>query len=95
MDIKNINLNIAVNSYKENISTFYNSKDVSSVTSTDKIELSTVARGMLITTETMNEYIDIKKIDRIKKAIENGTYVIDSNKIAKKMLGRYSERIKK
>jgi len=84
MDIKNINLNIAVNSYKENISTFYNSKDVSSVTSTDKIELSPVAREMLITTETMNEYIDIKKIDRIKKAIENGTYVIDSNKIAKR-----------
>ncbi|WP_024621282.1 flagellar biosynthesis anti-sigma factor FlgM [Metaclostridioides mangenotii] len=87
MDIKNINLNIAVNSYKENISTFYNSKDVSSVTSIDKIELSPVAREMLITTETINEYIDIKKTDKIKKAIENGTYVIDSNKIAKKMLG--------
>lgn len=87
MDIKNINLNIAVNSYKENISTFYNSKDVSSVTSIDKIELSPVAREMLITTETINEYIDIKKTDKIKKAIENGTYVIDSDKIAKKMLG--------
>jgi len=70
MDIKKINYDIAVNGYKNNIKTIYNSKEVTSIAGVDKIELSTIAREIFTNDE-----------------IDNGTYIIDPNKIAKKMLG--------
>lgn len=84
MEIKNINYNIAFNGYKRNIK-IVNSKEISAVDSVDKIELSTTARE--IYTSDDRTYVDNYKIERIIDSLENGTYIIDSNKIAMKMLG--------
>ena len=84
MEIKNINYNIAFNGYKRNIK-IVNSKEISAVDSVDKIELSTTARE--IYTSDDRTYVDNYKIERIIDSLENGTYIIDSNQIAMKMLG--------
>ncbi|MCR1953981.1 flagellar biosynthesis anti-sigma factor FlgM [Clostridioides mangenotii] len=86
MDIKKINYDIVVNDYKKNIKTIYNSKEVTSIAGVDKIELSTMARE-IFTNDEMNTFIDVNKVERIMAAVDNGTYIIDPNKIAKKMLG--------
>ena len=50
----------------------------------DRIEISEDAKRIRSISEDTNEYMN-KDIEAIKKAINNGTYKVDSNELAKSM----------
>ncbi|MCC0654162.1 MULTISPECIES: flagellar biosynthesis anti-sigma factor FlgM [unclassified Clostridioides] len=86
MDIKNVSSNIVINNYLKNTSGVKKVEEVQKTSKTDKIELSKVAKEMASVSNMSDETIRNKKIDEIKNALENGTYKIKPEEIAKKMI---------
>lgn len=86
MDIKNVSSNIVVNNYLKNTVGVKKVEEVQKTSKTDKIELSKFAKEMASISNMSDETIRNKKIDEIKNALENGTYKIKPEKIAKKMI---------
>lgn len=62
-----------------------------SVTSEDKISLSDTSKEMIIAKEAVESVPDSEirtdKIERLKQAINDGTYEVNAEKIAEKMIG--------
>ncbi|PIE76937.1 MAG: flagellar biosynthesis anti-sigma factor FlgM [Clostridiales bacterium] len=58
----------------------------------DKIEISDAAREVQVATKAFKELPDVRRelVDRLKVAIEEGTYKPDSEDIAKKMMSLYN-----
>lgn len=86
MDIKNVSSNIVVNNYLKNTSGVKKVEEVKKTSKTDKIELSKFAKEMASVSNMSDETIRNKKVDEIKNALENGTYKIKPEEIAKKMI---------
>ncbi|KPI56302.1 flagellar biosynthesis anti-sigma factor FlgM [Clostridioides difficile] len=86
MDIKNVSSNIVINNYLKNTSDVKKVQEVQKTSKTDKIELSKFAKEMASVSSMSDETIRNKKIDEIKSALENGTYKIKPEEIAKKMM---------
>ncbi|MCC0648000.1 MULTISPECIES: flagellar biosynthesis anti-sigma factor FlgM [unclassified Clostridioides] len=86
MDVKNVSSNIVVNNYLKNTLGVKKVEEVQKTSKTDKIELSKFAKEMASISNMSDETIRNKKIDEIKNALENGTYKIKPEEIAKKMI---------
>ncbi|MDB0440918.1 flagellar biosynthesis anti-sigma factor FlgM [Clostridioides difficile] len=86
MDIKNVSSNIIINNYLKNTSGVKKVEEIQKTSKTDKIELSKFAKEMASVSNMGDETIRNKKIDEIKNALENGTYKIKPEEIAKKMI---------
>ncbi|MGO0883028.1 flagellar biosynthesis anti-sigma factor FlgM [Clostridioides difficile] len=86
MDIKNVSSNIVVNNYLKNTVGVKKVEEIQKTSKTDKIELSKFAKEMASISNMSDETIRNKKIDEIKNALENGTYKIKPEEIAKKMI---------
>lgn len=83
MKIDSIRRNNMINVYKKQKK--YENKTVTKREMKDKVEISDAAK-YLNKIVNDNENINLDKINDIKNRINNGTYKIDSKKIAKKML---------
>lgn len=83
MKIDSIRRNNMINVYKKQKN--YENKTVTKREMKDKVEISDAAK-YLNKIVNDNENINLDKINDIKNKINNGTYKIDSKKIAKKML---------
>ncbi|MBP1890038.1 negative regulator of flagellin synthesis FlgM [Clostridium moniliforme] len=83
MKIDSIRRNNMINVYKKQKN--YENKTVTKREMKDKVEISDAAK-YLNKIVNDNENINLDKINDIKNRINNGTYKIDSKKIAKKML---------
>ena len=83
MKIDSIRRNNMINVYKKQKN--YENKTVTKREMKDKVEISDAAK-YLNKIVNDNENINLGKINDIKNRINNGTYKIDSKKIAKKML---------
>lgn len=68
--------------YKNNVKNNIEQKEVAK--KGDCIEISEDARRIRSISEDINEYMN-KDIEAIKKAINNGTYKVDSKELAKSM----------
>ena len=68
--------------YKNNVKNNIEQKEVAK--KGDRIEISEDAKRIRSISEDTNEYIN-KDIEAIKKAINNGTYKVDSKELAKSM----------
>ena len=68
--------------YKNNVKNNIEQKEVAK--KGDRIEISEDARRIRSISEDINEYMN-KDIEAIKKAINNGTYKVDSKELAKSM----------
>ncbi|MGO1043843.1 flagellar biosynthesis anti-sigma factor FlgM [Clostridioides difficile] len=86
MDIKNVSSNIVVNNYLKSASDVKKVQQVQKTNKTDKIELSKFAKEMSSVSNMSDETIKNKKINEIKSALENGTYKVNPDEIAKKMI---------
>ncbi|HBE9571747.1 TPA: flagellar biosynthesis anti-sigma factor FlgM [Clostridioides difficile] len=86
MNIKSVSSNIVVNNYLKNKSDVKKVQQVQKVDKTDKIELSKFAKEMSSVSNMSDEVARNKKIEEIKSALENGTYKIKPEEIAKKMI---------
>ena len=82
MNIKSVSSNIVVNNYLKNKSDVKKVQQVQKVDKTDKIELSKFSSVSNMSDEATRN----KKIEEIKSALENGTYKIKPEEIAKKMI---------
>ena len=83
MKIDSIRRNNMINVYKKQKK--YENKTITKREMKDKVEISDAAK-YLNKIVNDNENINLDKINDIKNRINNGTYKIDSKKIAKKML---------
>ncbi|MDQ0149887.1 flagellar biosynthesis anti-sigma factor FlgM [Eubacterium multiforme] len=83
MKIDSIRRNNMINVYKKQ--KHYENKTVTKKEMKDKVEISDAAK-YLNKIVNDNENINLDKINDIKNRINNGTYKIDSKKIAKKMI---------
>lgn len=89
MDVKNVSSNIAVSNYLKNVNDVDRIKKIQEVQETnkiDKIELSKFAKEMVSVSNMGDDTIKNEKIKEIRKSLENGTYKINPEEIAKKML---------
>ena len=68
--------------YKNNVKNNIEQKEVAK--KGDRIEISEDAKRIRSISEEINEYMN-KDIEAIKKAINNGTYKVDSKELAKSM----------
>ena len=68
--------------YKNNVKNNIEQKEVAK--KGDRIEISEDAKRIRSISEDINEYMN-KDIEAIKKAINNGTYKVDSKELAKSM----------
>lgn len=68
--------------YKNNVKNNIEQKEVAK--KGDRIEISEDAKRIRSISEDTNEYMN-KDIEAIKKAINNGTYKVDSKELAKSM----------
>ncbi|MGD9678484.1 MAG: flagellar biosynthesis anti-sigma factor FlgM [Vulcanibacillus sp.] len=81
MEINNIN---SIQNIKKYQQINQNEKEVKkSETKKDQITISDEAKLML---EHISETSNVEKVERIKAQIENGTYQVDANLVAAKML---------
>lgn len=87
MKINPINPMDIVSKYKMNSVAGKKQQDV--IRESDKLELSDEAKAYLTamkSAKAQGEDIRTEKIEKIKKAIENGTYKVDSKAVAEKMI---------
>ncbi|MBT2146367.1 flagellar biosynthesis anti-sigma factor FlgM [Clostridioides difficile] len=82
MNIKSVSSNIVVNNYLKNKSDVKKVQQVQKVDKTDKIELSKFAKEMS-SVSNMSDEATRNKNRRNKSALENGTYKIKPEEIAK------------
>lgn len=86
MDVKKINSTAIINSYLNNIKQAKNKKTAKEINKVDKIELSPTAKQ--IGSKLLRE-VGVNKneqIQEIKNSLAKGTYNINPNEIAKKMM---------
>ncbi|WP_456277625.1 flagellar biosynthesis anti-sigma factor FlgM [Bacillus sp. AK128] len=85
MKINNIN-NLNVNPYKKNVAKLQNSEKLA--TRADKVEISTAAKEMQVTSKVATERLD--KVQALKQQVEAGVYQVDAEAVAKSVLQYYS-----
>lgn len=82
--------------YNSNIENVYKSsaskKEEAISPEKDVLEISSLGRS-LSNMNLYNENIDVERIKNIKQKIENGTYSVDSNKIANKIINSVDGKI--
>ena len=84
MKINPTNLTNVIKHYNNQNENKYSCKDMHKK-NTDKIEISQDAKYLSKITSSIEE-VNLEKINEIKSKLNNGTYKIDSKKIAEKIL---------
>ncbi|MGL5693694.1 MAG: flagellar biosynthesis anti-sigma factor FlgM [Peptostreptococcaceae bacterium] len=88
MKINSTNINSIMNNYNTQMENKYHKS--TPATKKDKIEISESGK-YLSKINTSKEEINLEKVNEIKNKIENGTYKIDSRKLAQKIINSLKE----
>ncbi len=86
MKINNIGP-LSVNPYKKQLDKVQGNEKAA--TRTDKVEISTAAKEMQVTSKVTTERIE--KVEALKQQVEAGTYKVNADSVAKSVLQYYSK----
>ncbi|NEY72264.1 flagellar biosynthesis anti-sigma factor FlgM [Bacillus mesophilus] len=86
MKINNIN-SLNVNPYKKNLNKVQGAEK--SATRADKVEISSAAKEMQVTSKVAAERLD--KIQALKQQVEAGSYQVDAESVAKSVIQYFSK----
>ncbi len=92
MKISDINSNALLHQYKINDKAAYRSKDeIKSDNYKEKVSLSSTSRDTELAKKIIENYQDVRleKIQRLKDEIKHGSYHINEDKIAEKMINEF------
>ena len=83
MNIKSVNSNFVISNYTKSVNNIKTQKPIEKV---DKVEISSIGKQLSNISQNVEKDVNIDKVNKLKKMIENGTYNIDSKELAKKIL---------